>query len=215
MERRELLGRVFEPHPASPGASRYTNAVLRTQNNEAVKFYDDLIRGKQCVINFMYAECHGSCPAVTQTLKTIYRELKPRMGKDLFFYSITIKPENDTPAALKHYAELRNVDLPGWYFLTGDAYDLKTIRYRLFNMDHPGLDSDLALHSGYLRIINDARNSWGMAQAFATNLNILTRIAWQDPPKSYAQRVIESRARQVLIEQEVKKYGYRRGGMNV
>jgi protein SCO1 len=215
MDRRDLLTKVFEAHPASPGAARYTNAVLRTQNNEAVKFYDDLIRGKQCVINFMYAECHGSCPAVTQTLKTIYRELKDRMGKDLFFYSMTINPENDTPTALKHYAEMRNADLPGWYFLTGDPYDLKTIRYRLFNMDHPGLDADLSLHSGYLRIINDARNSWGMAQAFASNKNILTRIAWQDPPKSYGERVAIVRARQAVINEEVKKHGYRRGGMNV
>jgi len=65
-----------------------------------------------------------------------------------------------------------------------------------------------------LRIINDARNSWGMAQAFASNRNILKRIAWQDPPKSYAERVVESRARQIIIEQEVKKYGYRRDVMS-
>lgn len=210
MDRRNLLTKVFEPHPASPGATRYTNAVLRTQNNEAVKFYDDLIRGKQCVVNFMYAECHGSCPAVTQTLKTIYRTLQDRMGKDLFFYSITIKPENDTPAALKHYAKTRNADLPGWYFLTGDAYDLKTIRYRLFNMDHPGLDADEALHSGYLRLINDARNSWGMAQAFASNRNILRRISWQDNPKTYAEMVVVNRAVQEQIMKDVKKFGYRR-----
>ena len=210
MDRRSLLTKVFEPHPASPGATRYTNAVLRTHNNEAVKFYDDLIRGKQCVINFMYAECHGSCPAVTQTLKTIYRTYKDRMGKDLFFYSITIKPENDTPTALKHYAKMRNVDLPGWHFLTGDAYDLKTIRYRLFNMDHPGLDADEALHSGYLRIINDARNSWGMAQAFASNRNILRRISWQDMPKTYAENVVVNRKIQEQIMRDVKQYGYRR-----
>ena len=210
MDRRSLLTKVFEPHPASPGATRYTNAVLRTQNNEAVKFYDDLIRGKQCVVNFMYAECHGSCPAVTQTLKTIYRTHKDRMGKDLFFYSITIKPQDDTPTALKHYAKMRNVDLPGWYFLTGDAYDLKTIRYRLFNMDHPGLDADEALHSGYLRIINDARNSWGMAQAFASNRNILRRIAWQDNPKTYAEMVVVNRAVQQQIMKDVKEFGYRR-----
>ena len=210
MDRRELLSRVFEPHPASPGVTRYTNAVLRTQDNEAVKFYDDLIRGKQCVVNFMYAECHGSCPAVTQTLKTIYRTMKDRMGKDLFFYSITIKPQDDTPTALKHYAKMRNVDLPGWYFLTGDAYDLKTIRYRLFNMDHPGLDADEALHSGYLRIINDARNSWGMAQAFASNRNILRRISWQDNPKSYAEMVVVNRAVQQQIMKDVKEFGYRR-----
>jgi protein SCO1 len=210
MERRELLTRAFEPHPASPGVSRYTNAVLRTQDNQEVRFYDDLIRGKQVVVNFMYAECHGSCPLVTQTLKKTYRTLKDRMGKDLFFYSITTKPEDDTPTALKHYAEMRNVNLPGWYFLTGDPYDIETIRFRLFGMDHQGLDVDLTLHSSYLRIINDARNSWGMAQAFATQKNILNRIAWQDPPKSYAERVIESRARQILINQDVKKYGYRR-----
>jgi protein SCO1/2 len=162
----------------------------------------------------MYAECHGSCPAVTQTLKTIYRTLKDRMGKDLFFYSITTKPEEDTPASLKHYAEARNVDLPGWYFLTGDPYDIETLRFRLFGMDHPGFDGDTTLHSSYLRIINDGRNSWGMAQAFASNRNILRRIAWQDPPKSYAERVIESRARQVLIEEEVRKYGYRRDVMS-
>jgi protein SCO1/2 len=210
MDRRKLFSRVFEPHPASPGPSRFTNAVLRTQDNQEVRFYDDLIRGKQAVINFMYAECHGACPLVTQTLKKTYRELKDRMGKDLFFYSITTKPEDDSPAALKHYATTRNADLPGWYFLTGSEYDIQTIRFRLFGMGHPGFDLDDSMHAGMLRIVNDARNSWGMAQAFATQKNILKRIEWQDNPKSYAQRVIESRALQVQIMKDVEKYGYRR-----
>jgi protein SCO1/2 len=210
MERRDLLTRVFEPHPASPGATRYTNAVLRNQNNEAVKFYDDLIRGKQCVVNFMYAECHGSCPAVTQTLKTIYRQLKDRMGRDLFFYSMTIKPDEDTPAALKHYAESRNVDLPGWYFLTGDPYDIETIRFRLFNMGHPGIDLDFAMHSGTFRIINDATNYWGHAGAFASQKNIMDRIAWADPYKTDAEWAVYARNLQAAIYKDVKKYGYRR-----
>lgn len=210
MDRRELFSRVFEPHPASPGPSRYTNAVLRTQDGNEVRFYDDLIRGKQAVINFMYAECHGACPLVTQTLKKTYSQLKDRMGKDLFFYSITTKPQDDSPAALKHYAQSRKADLPGWLYLTGDPYDIQTIRFRLFGMGHPGFDADDSMHAGMLRIVNDARNSWGMAQAFATQKNILKRIEWQDNPKSYAQRVIESRARQIKILEDVKKYGYRR-----
>jgi protein SCO1 len=210
MDRRSMLSRVFEPHPASPGVSRYTNAVLRTQDNQEVRFYDDLIKGKQAVINFMYAECHGACPLVTQTLKKTYKDLKDRMGKDLFFYSITTKPQDDSPEALKHYAEMRKANLPGWYFLTGNEYDIQTIRFRLFGMGHPGFDLDDSMHAGMLRIVNDARNSWGMAQAFATQKNILTRIAWQDPPKSYAARVVESRARQILIDKDVKKFGYRR-----
>jgi protein SCO1/2 len=210
MDRRKLLTRVFEPHPASPGATRYTNAKLRTQDNKEVRFYDDLIRGRQSVVNFMYADCEGSCSIVTQKMKGIYKELKDRMGNDLFFYSLTIRAENDTPAALKHYAQKHKADLPGWYFLTGDAFDLETIRMRLFGMSHPGFDLDDSLHGGMLRIINDARNSWGMAQAFATQKHILKRIAWQDPQKSYAEMVIIHRAVQKQIDAEVRKFGYRK-----
>ena len=130
MDRRSLFTKVFTPHPNSQGAAKFTNAVLRTHDNQEVKFYDDLIRGKQVVVNMMYAECHGACPLVTTVMKRTYRDLKDRMGKDLFFYSISVKPQDDTPAALKHYAQTRKADLPGWYFLTGDQYDIETIRFR-------------------------------------------------------------------------------------
>ena len=49
-----------------------------------------------------------------------------------------------------------------------------------------------------------------MAEAFASQKAILKRISWADPQKSYAERVVESRARQVLINADIKKYGYRR-----
>src|ERR1044072_3277834 len=209
MDRRSVLTRVFTPHPNSPGAAKFTNAVLRTHDNKEVKFYDDLIRGKQVLINMMYAECHGACPLVTTVMKRTYRDLKDRMGKDLFFYSISVKPQDDTPAALKHYAEMRKADLPGWYFLTGDPCDIETIRFRLFAMNHPGIDLHFAMHSGTFRIINDATNYWGHAGAFASQRNIMNRIAWADA-KTYAQYATESRARQALINRDRKKYGYRR-----
>jgi protein SCO1 len=210
MDRRTMLSRVFQPHPNSPGAAKFTNAVLRTQDGQEVKFYDDLIRGKQAVINMMYAECHGACPLVTTVMKRMYRDLKDRMGKDLFFYSISVKPQDDTPAALKHYAMTRNADLPGWYFLTGDPYDIETIRFRLFSMNHPGIDLDFAMHSGTFRIVNDATNYWGHAGAFASQRNIMDRISWADPFKTHAEWAVWSRNRQILINQDIKKYGYRR-----
>ena len=184
--------------------------MLRTQDNKEVRFYDDLIKGKQAVINLMYAECHGACPLVTTVLKRTYRDLKDRMGKDLFFYSISVKPQDDTPAALKHYAQMRKADLPGWYFLTGDPYDIETIRFRLFNMGHIGVDLDFAMHSGTFRIVNDATNYWGHAQAFASQKNIMQRIAWADPYKSPAEWDVYARNLQARIDKDVKKYGYRR-----
>jgi hypothetical protein len=77
-------------------------------------------------------------------------------------------------------------------------------------MSHPGFDLDSAMHAGSLRIINDARNTWLMVEAFASQKTILKRISWADPQKSYAERVVESRARQILINNDLKKYGYRR-----
>jgi protein SCO1/2 len=218
MKRREMLAGVaskpsFEPHIASPGVARFTNALLRTHENQEVKFYDDLIRGRQVVINFMYADCHGACPMVTSTLRTVHKALNNRMGKDLFFYSITVKPGNDTPAALMHYAKLRKANLPGWKFLTGDAYDIETIRFRLFGMNHPGFDLDDAMHAGTLRIINDATNVWTVVEAFASLKTIMRHISWADPPKSYAERWAESLVRQVEIDKQVKKYGYVREWM--
>jgi protein SCO1/2 len=211
MDRRSMLSRVFKASPYSQGATKFTNALLRTQDNQEVRFYDDLIKGKQCVINLMYAECHGACPLVTTVLKRTYRDLKDRMGKDLFFYSISVKPQDDSPAALKHYAQMRKADLPGWYFLTGDAYDIETIRFRLFNMGHIGVDSDFAMHSGTFRIVNDATNYWGHAGAFASQANILQRIAWADPYKTPAEWDVYAQKLQAQINKDVKKYGYRQG----
>lgn len=211
MDRRSLLTKgVFTPSPYSQGAAKFTNAVLRTQDNQEVRFYDDLIRGKQAVINLMYADCHGACPLVTTTLKQTYRALKDRMGKDLFFYSISVKPQDDTPEALKHYAKMRGADLPGWYFLTGDAYDIETIRYRLFNMGHIGVDTDFAMHSGTFRIVNDATNYWGHAQAFVGQKSILKRISWADPFKTPEEWDVIIRARQARIYKSIKKHGYLR-----
>jgi protein SCO1 len=210
MDRRSMMSRVFKPHPYSQGAAKFTNALLRTQDNQEVRFYDDLIKGKQCVINLMYAQCHGACPLVTTVMKRTYRDLKDRMGKDLFFYSISVKPEDDSPAALKHYAEMRNADLPGWYFLTGNAYDIETIRFRLFNMGHIGVDTDFAMHSGTFRIVNDATNYWGHAGAFASQQHILQRISWADPYKTPAEWDVYAQKLQASINTQIKKYGYRR-----
>ncbi len=216
MKRRELFTNLvgnkslYVPHPASPGRRRFTNALLRTQDNKEVRFYDDLIKGKQVVVNFMYAECHGACPMVTATLLKTYKALKARMGQDLFFYSITVKPEQDNPEMLKHYAQTRRVDLPGWTFLTGDKFDIETIRFRLFKMSHPGFDLDATMHAGTLRIINDATNCWTAVEAFASQRTVLEHISWADPPKSLEQRLVENKALQVRIDRDVKLHGYRR-----
>jgi len=42
---------------ADPYRSRFPNVVLRTHEGKTVRFYDDLLKGKIVLINFMYATC--------------------------------------------------------------------------------------------------------------------------------------------------------------
>jgi protein SCO1/2 len=69
---------------ASLGPDFYTNAVFRTHENKEVRFYDDLIKGKHVVINFMYTQCEGSCPITTANLAKVQKVLKNRVGRDIF-----------------------------------------------------------------------------------------------------------------------------------
>ena len=198
------------PHVASPGPAIFTNALLRTHEDKEVRFYDDLIRGKQVLINLMYATCEGACPLVTSNLIKVYEALEDRMGKDLFILSMTVKPEEDDPAKLKNFAEMHRALLPGWTFLTGDPYDLETIRYRLFAMNHIAIDTNIYGHTSFLLIINDATNRWLHVDPMASMSTVLRKISWADPPKSYEQVMQENKQLQEKINKERRVYGYRK-----
>ncbi len=197
------------PHVASPGPAVFTNARLRTHENKEVRFYDDLIAGKQVMINLMYATCEGTCPIVTANLVKVYEALKDRMGKDLFMYSITVKPEDDDPAALKNFAQMHRALRPGWTFLTGDPYDIETIRYKLFNMNHIAIDTNIYGHTSFLLVINDATNRLVHIDPQASLHTVLWTISMADPPKTHEQVLEENRKLQERIDKERKIYGYR------
>ena len=186
------------------------NVMLRTHDDVPVRFYDDLVKGRQVVINMMYATCEGLCPAVTSRLVEVHRALAPRMGRDLFMYSITLKPNEDGPAALRDFADMHGALLPGWKFLTGDAFDIETLRFALFRHNHIKFDLDPNFHAGQLRIINDSINRWVHVTPLASKATVLQHISWADPPKSYEQRMQDNRALQEEIGREVPKYGYRK-----
>jgi protein SCO1/2 len=216
MNRRELFTDVaaIGAHPESAhacsGVDIIPNVALRTHENVEVRFYDDLVKGRQVLINMMYASCASYCPAITTRLVEIHQALAPRMGRDLFMYSITLKPAEDDPAALKAFAKMHGALLPGWTFLTGAAFDIETLRFALFRHNHIKLDLDPQLHTGKLRIINDAINRWVHVAPFASKATVLQHISWADPPKTLQQRLEDNRRLQQQIGKEIEQFGYRK-----
>ena len=111
-------------------AEYFPNVPLTTQDGTVVHFYDDLLKGKAVVINLVYTRCTASCPLETAKLAQVQRLLGHRVGKDVFFYSISIDPKHDTPEVLKAYARRFHVG-PGWLFLTGKHEDIQLVNKKL------------------------------------------------------------------------------------
>src|SRR5262245_56388383 len=174
---------------------RLPNLPLVTHEGRHVRFHDDLVRDRKVVISFMYAHCEGICVPVTHNLVKVQRLLGDRVGRDLFFYSITLKPWQDKPAVLARYAEANGVG-PGWSFLTGSRADCELLRRRLgFTDPDPVLDADPRNHAGNVLYGNEPLMLWAACPGQADAGWIATSIRSQvDRPGKFATRGITSAA---------------------
>ncbi|MCL6480887.1 MAG: SCO family protein [Firmicutes bacterium] len=102
----------------SPAHKYFTDVILVNQFGEPLRLYSDLLRGKIVVINSFFATCTSVCPVMNRKMAQIQEALGDRVGRDVFLLSITVDPENDTPARLREYAASYSAR-PGWHFLTG------------------------------------------------------------------------------------------------
>ncbi len=186
---------------ASLGPRYYSNGVFRTHENKPVRFYDDLIKGKISIINFMYASCETFCPKSIACLTKLQDLLGDRLGRDMFMYSFTLKPDEDTPAKLAAYAK-RNHARPGWLFLTGSEYDLTSVRFKLFRLEDPLVDFSVSIHASMLRIINDTNSQWTSWVLPDPPRLIRDVISWVEPTKPFAERVRENAELQAKIDRE-------------
>lgn len=155
------------------------NVPLITHNGEHVSFYDDMVHDKTILLNFFLISCsEGRCPVAMANLRKVQDLLGDRMGRDVFFLSITLRPEVDSPRVLKNYAESLDAK-PGWMFLTGLPSDVETLRRGLGYVDpDPERDRDLSNHIGMARYGNDKLDRWGAVSLRSSASNIASTFKW-------------------------------------
>jgi len=157
------------------GANYFPNTPLVTQDGQKVRFFDDLIKDKVVAINFIFTGCSDSCPVETARLRQVQKILGDRVGKDIFFYSISIDPYNDTPATLKRYAEKFGIG-PGWTLLTGEPDDIEQLRRRL-GLYIEGLENGRSKdHNLSLIIGNQSTGRWMKASPFESPYILADRL---------------------------------------
>lgn len=127
----ESRSRIGGAGKAEDEAARryFTDTLLTDQDGVVRRFYTDLIRGRKVLINFGFTTCKGVCPAMARNLRAVQTRLGPR-ASEVTILTITVDPVNDTPAALKRFAEQMKAG-PGWRFLTGTPERVSLVLSRL------------------------------------------------------------------------------------
>ena len=156
----------------------FPNVSLVTQDGKRVRFYDDVIKGKVVAINFVYTTCPDVCPMDTAALRRVQKIVGQRMGRDVFFYSISLDSKNDTPATLKKYMKTFDVG-PGWTFLTGRPQDIALIQQK-FGI-RPVSVGTLTAHDTRYVMGNEAIARW-VKRTPHDNPNVLAHILTRDLP---------------------------------
>jgi protein SCO1 len=158
------------------GANYFPNLPVITQDGKTLKFYDDVIRGKIVIISFIYTNCQDICPLTTARLAQLVDKLDRAVGRDLFFVSMSVDPENDTPERMKAFADAFDVG-PGWLFLTGKVEDIRAINYKLGDRS----DRSLSQHRNEIVLGNDATGDWQRASVFGDLDSLVISIRQMNP----------------------------------
>jgi len=112
---------------------------LVRDDGKVVSLPDEMDDGRPVVLNFVFTTCTSICPL----LSAVFAEFDRRLGSDrdkVHLMSISIDPEEDTPARLREYARRYNAG-PEWRHYTGTLEASRTVQrafdvYRGDKMNH-------------------------------------------------------------------------------
>jgi len=103
---------------------------LMNQDRKTISNED--YKGKVYVVEFFFSTCPTICPIMNRNMKEVQASFASNANFGIA--SITINPENDTPAVLKKHAENIGAKGMNWNFLTGDKQTIFDIANKGFNL---------------------------------------------------------------------------------
>ncbi len=109
-----------------PLSEKVSSYRLIDQDSTQVTF-PDFAKGKILVVGYIFTNCPDVCPLTTNNMSIIQEKLKNGNISGVQFVSISFDPATDKPSVLKKFAEVRNLDLSNWKFLTGDKPTIKKL----------------------------------------------------------------------------------------
>lgn len=118
-----------DPHAQHrPAVQRWTRSAVNytvpqvklvRDDGKSVLLPEELNDGRPVVMNFIFTTCTAICPVMSHTFSQLQSKLGSERDK-VHIVSISIDPEQDTPARLSEYAKTFGAGVQ-WQFYTGTA----------------------------------------------------------------------------------------------
>jgi protein SCO1 len=117
--------------------------------------------GRPVVMNFIYTSCTTICPLGSQELGRLQQQLGSEAGS-VHLVSISIDPEQDTPARLRAYSKHFNAG-SSWHYYTGTSAASALVQ-QVFGVYR----GDKMSHVPTTLVYRGSGNSWVKLDGFAT-----------------------------------------------
>jgi protein SCO1/2 len=135
---------------------------------------DELNDGRPVVMNFIFTTCTSICPLLSQTLARLQDALGSERDQ-VHIVSISIDPEEDTPARLAAYAKRYSAG-PEWRHYTGTMEAILATA-KAFNVYR----GDKMSHTPVTLLRRAPGEAWIRFDGFATADELLREISGQSP----------------------------------
>lgn len=115
---------VTAPLFAAPASfsPKIPDVEVVTHEGKTVRFYSDLVKGRNVAVNFIFTNCSTVCPASG----AMFASLQKQNAGDLHFISVSIDPAYDTPKRLASWSKKFRT-APGWTLITGEQAAIDAI----------------------------------------------------------------------------------------
>jgi protein SCO1/2 len=151
------------------------DVALTRADGKAVSLRDEIDDGRPVVVSFVYTTCTTICPVTSQVLSELQAKLGPRRDR-VHLVSISIDPEQDTPARLRAYAQKFGAGSE-WQHYTGTLASSISAQ-RAFGV-YLGNKMD---HTAVSLVRSQPGQTWVRLDGFATPDQLLAELAVSGSP---------------------------------
>ena len=150
---------------ANPGTAAQTPQL---QDQRGHSFTLKSLRGEPLVVTFVSAHCTDACPLINSQFAMAQREIA-RQKLRVRLLTITLDPEHDTPAAMRHLASEFRAEPRYWLVASGTIPNVRAVMRQFDVVAQRGRRGYADIHTTFVYFI-DAHGRLRKTELASTNL---------------------------------------------